>query len=153
MIKGKTDKAIEFLQRYVELHKKHKRGFEKNFMAKILHEENPDVFTDKEDARYYIRRALNQTGNNKVRKDKAEYLREQWAFIAEPIAELNYRPFIVPKAYNHALITADWHGLFYDRKAVDAAINYGLKRNCNCCIIDGDFLDCYQFSNLINPIK
>lgn len=142
---SKTDFTREYLKKYIELHKKNSNSFSKNFIAKILAAEHPEIYKDKEDARYHIRSALKQAGTSGSVK-KSEWLLEQWAFISEPIHELNYKPFVVPKAYNHALITADWHGLFYDRKAVDAAINYGLKKKCNCCIIDGDFLDCYQFS-------
>jgi predicted phosphodiesterase len=145
MKNGKTDFTREYLQKYIELHKKNKHGFSKNFIAKILYAEHPDIYTSKEDARYYIGGALKTRGNSGS-YEKSEELLKQWAFIAEPIQEIDFEPYVLPKGYNKPLFIADLHGILHDRQAVEVAINHGIKEKCDCVVILGDFLDNYQWS-------
>ena len=44
------------------------------------------------------------------------------------------------------LIIADLHSIFWEKWAVMAAIEDGVKHGCDSVIINGDFMDFYQFS-------
>jgi len=46
-----------------------------------------------------------------------------------------------------ALVIADVHVPFHDKKALEIAIDYGIKKGCKDIIINGDFFDHYQFSS------
>ena len=52
----------------------------------------------------------------------------------------------MPLSIKKGLVLNDIHSRFYDRKAVEIAINNGIKHNCDIAIINGDLLDFYQFS-------
>jgi predicted phosphodiesterase len=76
-----------------------------------------------------------------------ELLSKRFALISNPTEELpNPEPYIIPKQYKNTLIIADLHSKFYDRRATEIAINYGVKKGCDSVIIDGDFMDYYGFS-------
>lgn len=45
-----------------------------------------------------------------------------------------------------ALLLPDIHWPYHDQRAIDAAINYGLKIGCSVVVIQGDGFDCYQIS-------
>jgi predicted phosphodiesterase len=91
---------------------------------------------------------LGQSGNKERKSVGSKYdeLRTQMAFIEQPIQEIDFKHYILPKGYNKPLFIADLHGLFHDRKAIDITLNYAIKEKCDCVIILGDFLDNYQHS-------
>ena len=139
----KSDLARSIVQEYIELGIKHNRGYSKRFIATVLHSKHPDQFTDAEDARRFIRRVTGAGGDN-IKKD--EQLISDFSLLENPIVECELNPFVVPKQYKRALVINDIHSKFHDRKAVEVAINYGLKKGCDIAIINGDLFDFYQFS-------
>ncbi len=147
--KGKVDIARGIVDKYTNLGEKHKRGYSKAYIATVLFEENPDVYKDREDARYYVRYVTKSAGVS-VRSRTGnvdELLSKRFALISNPTEELpNPEPYIIPKQYKNTLIIADLHSKFYDRSATEIAINYGVKKGCDSVIIDGDFMDYYGFS-------
>jgi len=146
MEKGrKTETAEKYVRKYIDLGIKFQKQYSKRGIAKVMLDENPDVYLDIEDARAYIRYVTNSYGEQN-KHDKYTDLEEGLILINKPVIELDYTPYIVPPAYNKTLIIADLHGLFCDMQSLEIAINYGIKHNCDSFIIDGDFLDFYQFS-------
>lgn len=151
MQKTKTEIAKEYIEKYAEIYRRTQKQFSKRFVATVIYNENPDIFSGVEDARGFVRYSLNCNGNqnSQISKDFAD----RFAFINEQITDTpNSEPFIFPKVNNKILITNDWHSLFYDKRAVETAINYGIKQKCNAVLINGDFLDFYGFSRFTkNP--
>lgn len=45
-----------------------------------------------------------------------------------------------------ALLLPDIHWPYHDKKAIDAAVNYGLKIGCSVVVVQGDGFDCYYVS-------
>lgn len=139
----KTELANQIIEKYIQISLKTKQQFSKRYLAKILFDENSDVFKDAEDARSFIRYSLNSYGDKHRSKSKEELTR-QFAFIPEHIKELeNTEPFIIPTSIKKSLVIADVHGRFYNKKAFEIALEYGIKQNCNSVIINGDFVDFY----------
>jgi hypothetical protein len=142
----KTEIAQNYIRKYLDLAQKYNTSYSKTFIAQNMQAENPDMFANVENARSTIRYALNLRGVKLSRK-KNETLAEKFALIEQPVREINFKPFIVPKVYNKTLIINDVHLPFEDRKALFTAIEYGIKRGCDSVIINGDFVDFYVQSD------
>lgn len=143
---GKLDLAREIIEKYIEIGTRTERGYSKKFIGKVLYNEHPDLFKDEEDARAHIRRALGLKGAAYV-TERSEELKARFALISEPVHELrDSTPFIMPQGYKSTLFIADLHSRFYNRTALEVAINDGIKQKCDSVIILGDFMDFYADS-------
>jgi predicted phosphodiesterase len=140
----KTDIARKVTQEFIDAALKNKTSYSKNKIAAYIYDLYPDRFNDKEDARKYVRLVTGSMGGKIASRDKQ--LAADFALLEQPVRELDIKPFIVPKRYKRALVMSDIHSRFHDRSALETAINYGLKRDCDLVIINGDLLDFYQFS-------
>ena len=143
-MKGKNEIARDFINIYLNTAELTGISCSKRSLANALYLKRPDIFKDIEDARYYIRYVTGATGNKKANLN--DEIAKAFALLGQPIVECEIKPFTVPKQYTKALVLSDIHSRFYDRQAVEIAINYGIKRGCNLCIINGDLLDLYQYS-------
>lgn len=141
---SKSDLARLYVEKYIEKGKEFSRSYSKKFIATVLHADHPDKFKDVEDARYVVRYVTGATSGGL--KDKDKQLAEDFILLEQPIVECELKPFVVPKQYKKALIINDVHSKFHDRRALEVAINFGVKQNCDICIINGDLFDFYQFS-------
>jgi predicted phosphodiesterase len=142
----KTELAKEIIEKYIAIALTKNTQFSKRFLATVLQSENPDKFKDVEEARMWIRRALNADGNEH-RSEAKEELARRFALIPSSIHDtVTSEPFIIPTSVKNTLWMADIHGRFYDRKAFEIAIESGIKAGCDSVVILGDFLDFYQHS-------
>lgn len=140
----KTEIARSYVEKYIDIALTHKVQFSKHKIAEIIFTDNPHVFKDKEDARFFVRGCLNTAGR---RSKSKEEISKMFALIPEAIREVETtEPFVVPSGIKKCLMIADVHGRFYNRNALEIAINYAIKERCDSVIIDGDFLDQYQYS-------
>jgi predicted phosphodiesterase len=140
----KTDIARKVTQEFIDAALNNNTSYSKNKIAAYIYDLHPDKFKDKEDARKYVRLVTGSMGRKIASRD--EQLAADFALLEQPVQELDLKPFIVPKKYKKALVMSDIHSRFHDRNALETAINYGLKRDCDLVIINGDLLDFYQFS-------
>lgn len=141
---NKSDHAREIVQRYIDLGVKHKTSYSKRFIATVLQSEHPDIFKDVETARAIVRIVTGANGNHKYKPN--EQLIRDFALLEQPVMECELKPYIINGQYHKAFVINDIHSRFHDRKAVEIAINNGVKNKCDICIINGDLLDFYQFS-------
>lgn len=149
----KNDLARQLVEKYLVIAKKEKRQFSKKWMANVLYNENPSRFKDEEDARHIIRTITHCGGNDKKFKQD-EDLARRFLMMPEAVHETETSdPFIIPTTIKKTLVIADIHGKFYNREAFEIAVEYGVKQNCDSCIIDGDFMDFYGDSKFDkNPL-
>ena len=142
----KSDIAREYVERYIELGIKNNCGYSKRFISKVMHSEHKDRFKDDEEARNFIRLVTHSRGvDSNFKKD--EELKRKFALIADGYnEEITGLPFVIPKQYKKPLIIADIHSVFWEKWAVMAAIEDGVKHGCDSVIINGDFMDFYQYS-------
>ena len=141
----KTDLAKEIINKYIEIGIKNNKGYSKRFIATQLYNENPEIFSNIEEARSIIRLVTNSTGT-KSKSKSYEELTNRFALISDQVEEINYEPFIVPKAYKKTLWIADLHSRFCDKQALITAMKYGVKEKYDSVIINGDFMDFFSFS-------
>ena len=97
-----------------------------------------------EEARTVVRTVTGTHGKKQFKKD--EQLIRDFALLEQPVVECELKPYVVGKQYKKAIVINDIHSRFHDRKAIEIAINNGVKNGCDICIINGDLLDFYQFS-------
>lgn len=142
----KAELARNCIEKYIEIALRTNRQYSKRYLATVLYNENPDVFKDVEDARCIIRNQLNASGTHDRSKNKEDIAR-RFALIPDQIKELtDTTPFIVPTSVKKTLCISDIHSRFYDRKALEMAINYAVGQNCDSVIINGDYMDFYGHS-------
>lgn len=109
--------------------------------AKKAYKENPIVFKNIEEAREIVR---HQRGNknNRIPVDK-KHIREN---------DFKYNPFDLPESHadkfdpyevrqSKNIILSDLHFPYQDNRSTETALEYGLKNNANCIILNGDVLD------------
>lgn len=143
---GKNELARGYIEKYIQIATRTGRGFSKRFIANVMYSENPDIFKDEEGARQAVRFVLGAQGK-KSNMGQSEDLKREFALIAEPHTELiNPEPYIIPSGYKNTLVISDIHSKFYNKAAFEVAVNDGLKNKCDSVLIDGDFMDFYQFS-------
>ena len=146
-MKSKSDLVREYVEKYIELGMKNGTGYSKRWITGVILAENPKEFKDFEEVRYYVRKVTHAAGTTKPNRARIDDdLARRFALLEPPFKELeNTEPFIFPN-YNKTLWIADLHSRFYDREALETAINYGIKRSCNSVVILGDFMDFYGYS-------
>lgn len=118
-------------------------------LAKKAYKENPKAFTDVEHARSALRRLFGQTGKKQRETCDKTFFRDAGQknpFVLPESKADKPTVWRLPKAYNRVLIIGDIHFPYHDVKAIEAAINYGKKRNVDAVFINGDLLDIYQAS-------
>lgn len=142
----KSDIAREYVEKYIALGLKNNCGYSKRFISKVMHSEHKDRFKDDEEARNFIRLVTHSRGVDSNYK-KYEELKRKFALIADGYnEEITGLPFVIPKQYKKPLIIADIHSVFWEKWAFMAAVEDGVKHNCDSVIINGDFIDFYQYS-------
>jgi predicted phosphodiesterase len=142
----KIDLVKSYVEKYIELGIKNHCGYSKKFIAKVIAAEHPDLFKDFEAVRTYIRVITQSKGKGEF-YEKYSDIASRFALISNGYnEEITGEPFIIPKQYKKPLIIADLHSIFWEKWAVMAAIEDGVKHGCDSVIINGDFMDFYQYS-------
>lgn len=144
---NKTELARQYVEKYILLALTHGKQYSKRFISSVLYQENPGVYKDEEEARFYVRIVTGARANRGKQNKTHEDLARRFALIPSPVSDTpNGSPYVVPKTIKKTLWIADVHGRFYNRGALELAVNYGAKKGCDSVIILGDFLDFYQHS-------
>ena len=142
---GKIDLVRAAIKEFLEIAQRTGKGISKHQIAEALYIRHPDMFKSKEDARTIVRYATMSMGSIS-KKAKNQELADAFHLLAEPIKEIDPTPYDIPLGYKKLLVIADIHSRFYDKRALYKAIEDGLKSNCQGVLINGDFMDFYQYS-------
>lgn len=119
-------------------------------LARIMYNENADLFKDVEDARDKLRYAEGKKGEAKKKhlKDKSLVIDEPRPynpFKLPESEEADYKPFIL-KGHKKIGLLYDVHVPYHSIEALTVAIEHCKKQKIDGLILAGDFLDCYQVS-------
>lgn len=131
---SKAEKARQIVKEFPHTSKKE--------LGKILHQRNPILFKDAEDARYTIRTVTGAAkGNDRVTQTKAYK-----GPLSIPRGEINdFSPYVV-KGSNVGII-CDIHLPYHDFDALEIAIKELKKQKIDTLILNGDIIDCYHASD------
>jgi predicted phosphodiesterase len=121
----------------------------KKKLGEILHERHRSLFTNAEDGRRTVREATGASGNAKRKEIKT---RIEWKGLSLPEPEKNdYSKFVIRES--RIGILSDIHFPYYDKDALNAAINYLRKWKPECILLNGDIIDAYQLSRFERDIR
>lgn len=119
-------------------------------LANMMYRDNPTLFKSWESARSAIRYCRGEIG--KYNRTKATSIDETTKKDRIEIPESHAKP-ILPyelKARGNGIVISDVHIPYHDKRALEIALEYADKINHNAfCIINGDFVDCYQLSKFV----
>lgn len=106
-------------------------------LAKKIYKENPESFKDVEAVRDYIRRYRGTHGEKERKrgKIKVEYTPKE---LPKSHAE-DFTPYEISQS--RVLIISDLHFPYQNNEAIEVAINYGVEKDVNCILINGDLFD------------
>jgi predicted phosphodiesterase len=111
-------------------------------IAKKIYKENVSVFKDIEDVRYIVRMLRGKAG-----VFKRGYIKNQLPKITLPKSECeNKEPYIFPKKSKNVLVISDIHLPYHHEDAIKLALSYGVEKEVDSIIINGDLIDFYQLS-------
>ena len=119
--------------------------YSKKKLGEMLHKRHPDLFKDPEDARRTIRGLTGANGKDYLKNVRKELV-VKWSGFDLPKPEKNdYSKVIVNQ--KRIGILSDIHFPYYDKVALEAAINYLIEWKPDCIILNGDIIDCYMISS------
>jgi predicted phosphodiesterase len=113
-------------------------------LAKKIYKENTTSFSSVEHARSLLRSYRGQAGvkNRGEIKDKRFFKeagsKNPFDNFPESYA-LTYEPFVISQT--RVLILSDLHIPYHSNEAIQVALRYGLEKEVNCILINGDLLD------------
>jgi predicted phosphodiesterase len=112
-------------------------------LAKKIYAENKSVYTNLEQVRTHIRILKGANGTRHKKKSHVEFRKEFEALKKDlPKGESErIHPYKLPKASKKILIISDLHIPYHNDDAVFAALEYGLDKEVDTIIINGDLID------------
>ena len=124
-------------------------------LAKRLHLDFPEHFNTIEHARSTIRFYRGQHGKENRRtiqdlthvKDLEKVLADRFA-LPEP-AVMAREPYVMPKVNARGIVFGDAHFPYQKNDGLISAIEYGLKKDIQYIIMNGDMMDVYQDSRFV----
>lgn len=127
-----------------------KTGGQKRTVAKILLEKYPELFSNLENSRAYIRVL---TGNFGAKHSKFQKIEDKWGLLPEESEDEPIDDYILP-LHEKLGILCDIHSLYYEPNALYPALDYLKRHEADAILINGDMLDMYQLSRFDkNPSK
>lgn len=64
--------------------------------------------------------------------------------------EHSFEPYYVPKQYKNWLVMSDIHLPYHNNWAISKMLNYGIDKNIDAILLNGDVMDCFKLSKY-NP--
>ena len=113
-------------------------------LARKMYSENGELYRSLDVARSAIRyqRGLIGNKNREVLADKSTIKDKEYKYNSFDLPESHAKDYTpVPLQQSKVLILPDLHIPYHENAAIDAAINYGIKRDVNAILIDGDLID------------
>ena len=123
-----------------------------NTLAKMIYDENWQLFKDKEQVRTQIRYLRGAKGVKSLHE-----LADKSFVDIKPLYKYNlpetdvrqFTPYILPKSADNILILSDIHFPYHDPRAIEVALDWGVEHGINTILLNGDILDFYQLSKFI----
>ena len=121
-------------------------------LAKRLHRDHPEYFETVENARSILRYIKGSNGptNRKYMQDVSRVTNPEQVLKDKfrlPEPAVTPRPaYVLPKINDKIIVFGDAHFPYQNNNGIYSAIEYGLKKEVNTIILNGDLIDMYQIS-------
>lgn len=117
-------------------------------LSRKIYKDNKAVFKDSEQIRSLLRYytgALGKVNKKIVEKSGTIVVRENnWGI---PKTEsVSKEPYKIPTRNNKVLVISDLHIPYHNEEAIETALKFGLRKEVNTIIINGDLFDFYKLS-------
>lgn len=126
-------------------------------LAQIMYDENNLLFSNKEDARFYLRYIEGKAGKKNMRsytKDSKYYMEKERSsnkYALPESDETNYDPFILNA--KRVLLLSDIHMPYHSIDALTVALEFAEDENPDCILLNGDTLDFHGLSRFVKDPK
>lgn len=126
-------------------------------LARILYAENPLLFKNVEDARYFLRRIEGKTGDCGFETSvKTGFINEAPRplnpYNLPASDEIEYLPYKIT-GHKRVAVFSDVHIPYHNITSLTAAFDYCKKENPDAILLNGDVLDCHRLSRFIKDPK
>jgi len=125
-------------------------GASKAAVGRHLHQTRPDLFRTPETARWVVRKAMGAAGdaNRRWTGHKHDDVRAKVAQARLPDPERSeWHPYELPTDVKRWLVVGDLQVPYHDVRAIETAVEFGRKANCDGLLLLGDIVDFYQASS------
>lgn len=120
-------------------------------LARKIYHDYPHIFNNTEHVRSLIRTREGKNGNQMRGKvvDQKFYEREIVNTFNLPIPDYeDCTPYYMTG--KNCLVLSDIHFPYHDLQALNTALAYGMEKEVDSILLNGDILDIYQFSKYVN---
>jgi predicted phosphodiesterase len=126
-------------------------------LARVLYNENPLLFKDTEDARYFLRYIEGKSGEKQRKKIiKTEFYMEQERlknpYNLPTSDETVYEPYIF-KGHKKVGILSDIHVPYHNIESLTVAIDFLKAEKIDALLLNGDSIDCFRLSRFVKDPK
>ncbi len=142
-----TAKAKEYLLKYPNIPSR--------TLARMLYKDYPNLWKSEDMTRGTIRKLRGSAGESS-RTIYVDFKKQLAALKKElPKGETDKKePYYLPKSIKRVLLLSDIHLPYQDDEALFAALQYGIEKNIDCIILNGDTVDFHAISrHEKNPYK
>ena len=115
-------------------------------LARTIYKDNKAVFKDVEDVRGRINYYTGTHGAEHKKTINKENLVQRNSFGLPKSDTVEQYPYVIPVKNSRALIISDIHFPYHDEEALRQSLLYGLEKEVDTIIINGDLFDFYQIS-------
>jgi len=138
--------TIEYLKKY--------KGRPNRQIAKLLHQNEPELFSSEENARACIRYYTGAMGGDARKRVSKEVLNEfqnhnqnymDWIKLPEGDSK-DFTPYKLPASSKRIGIIGDLQIPFHSKSAIEIALEWLDKKGIDTLILNGDIMDAYQLS-------
>lgn len=114
-------------------------------LAKLIYQENANIFKTIESVRSTVRYYRGQKGIKDRKCVSKQITTKPWSGLPKGLTAYDdWEPVKIPG--NNILILADIHAPYHDRESLETALNHGDQKNIDCILFLGDFSDFYSVS-------
>jgi predicted phosphodiesterase len=124
-------------------------------LSRILFDKNPLDFDNFEQARMmirYYRKEHPRSSRTIIVGQRTNKTKKQFMAKNFELPESDYEKTIdlfLPSDQNNVLVLSDIHIPYQDNRALELALNYGIKHKVNAIYLNGDTIDMYQGSRFV----
>lgn len=122
-------------------------------LAKKIYSENNLLFNNVEQVRSLLRYYTGRSGaKQRVQLADKQFVREL-SYTYNPFDDIpdsyeeTREPYVLPTSVTKILVLSDIHFPYHNATALRTAIKYGIEKEVDCVILNGDILDFYALSD------
>lgn len=120
-------------------------------LANKLYNDHPHMYSNVEDARFYLRKIEGQAGkrNREMATDKSQYRdspRPSNPYSLPAPDSEDLQPYRLPKLFNRFILAGDFHVPNHRTEPIEAMIRYANDKGIRKLVLNGDLLDNTPFT-------